>query len=208
MPTVTLADNFEDIYASSLHVFQISCGILVSFVVDLDSLHKPLLKFVELLINFYATLICRLIVENESSYIKKLMVIWFPLFMTAFRDEQWHTVYPADVVLFEGILVFYFKELRDMYHMKLFVDTDPDTRLARRGTLYNLYIYNIYESLNFCFVIWNLVINCKLSLYYCFTPSTLLNHKNFMYLRSQQQSILYILMTIIAYYRDIHYYNK
>ncbi|XP_048776368.1 uridine-cytidine kinase 2-like isoform X2 [Ostrea edulis] len=48
------------------------------------------------------------------------------------RDEQWHTVYPADVVLFEGILVFYFKELRDMYHMKLFVDTDPDTRLARR----------------------------------------------------------------------------
>lgn len=49
------------------------------------------------------------------------------------REEKWHTVYPADVVLFEGILVFYFKELRDMYHMKLFVDTDPDTRLARRG---------------------------------------------------------------------------
>lgn len=46
---------------------------------------------------------------------------------------MWHTVYPADVVLFEGILVFYFKELRDMYHMKLFVDTDPDTRLSRRG---------------------------------------------------------------------------
>lgn len=49
------------------------------------------------------------------------------------REEKWHTVYPADVVLFEGILVFYFKELRDMYHMKLFVDTDPDTRLSRRG---------------------------------------------------------------------------
>lgn len=41
-------------------------------------------------------------------------------------------VYPADVVLFEGILVFYFPELRDMFHMKLFVDTDPDTRLSRR----------------------------------------------------------------------------
>lgn len=53
-------------------------------------------------------------------------------YKTNAREEEWHTVYPADVVLFEGILVFYFKELRDMYHMKLFVDTDPDTRLSRR----------------------------------------------------------------------------
>lgn len=36
------------------------------------------------------------------------------------------------LVLFEGILVFYYPEVRDMFHMKLFVDTDPDTRLARR----------------------------------------------------------------------------
>lgn len=43
------------------------------------------------------------------------------------------TIYPADVVLFEGILVFYFQEIRDLFHMKLFVDTDSDTRLARRG---------------------------------------------------------------------------
>ena len=42
------------------------------------------------------------------------------------------TIYPADVVLFEGILVFYFPEIRDLFHMKLFVDTDSDTRLARR----------------------------------------------------------------------------
>ncbi|XP_058822824.1 uridine-cytidine kinase isoform X1 [Topomyia yanbarensis] len=41
-------------------------------------------------------------------------------------------IYPADVVLFEGILVFYFPEIRDLFHMKLFVDTDSDTRLARR----------------------------------------------------------------------------
>ena len=43
------------------------------------------------------------------------------------------TIYPADVVLFEGILVFYFPAIRDLFHMKLFVDTDSDTRLARRG---------------------------------------------------------------------------
>lgn len=43
------------------------------------------------------------------------------------------TVYPADVVLFEGILVFYPQKVRDMFHMKLFVDTDSDVRLSRRG---------------------------------------------------------------------------
>ena len=46
--------------------------------------------------------------------------------------EKTVTIYPADVVLFEGILVFYFPEIRELFHMKLFVDTDSDTRLARR----------------------------------------------------------------------------
>lgn len=46
--------------------------------------------------------------------------------------DQVTTIYPADVVLFEGILVFYFPKVRDLFHMKLFVDTDSDTRLARR----------------------------------------------------------------------------
>jgi len=42
-------------------------------------------------------------------------------------------VQPADVILYEGILVFYFKPLLDLFNVKLFVDTDADTRLARRG---------------------------------------------------------------------------
>lgn len=49
------------------------------------------------------------------------------------REEKWYIVYFVDVVLFEGILVFYFKEFRDMYYMKLFVDIDLDIRLVRRG---------------------------------------------------------------------------
>jgi len=36
------------------------------------------------------------------------------------------------VVLLEGILVFYFPELRNMFELKLFVDMEADTRLARR----------------------------------------------------------------------------
>lgn len=50
-----------------------------------------------------------------------------------FRKEEFVTVYPADVVLFEGILMFYSQDIRDLFQMKLFVDTDPDTRLSRRG---------------------------------------------------------------------------
>jgi len=48
------------------------------------------------------------------------------------REDEFVTIYPADVLLFEGILVFYFAEIRNFFHMKLFVDTDADTRLSRR----------------------------------------------------------------------------
>ncbi|XP_022127886.1 uridine-cytidine kinase isoform X1 [Pieris rapae] len=53
-------------------------------------------------------------------------------YVTNSISDRSHTIYPADVVLIEGILVFYFPEVRDLFHMKLFVDTDSDTRLARR----------------------------------------------------------------------------
>ncbi|EDO27777.1 predicted protein [Nematostella vectensis] len=46
-------------------------------------------------------------------------------------------IYPStDVILFEGILTLYFKEIRELLDMKLFVDTDSDTRLSRRGKSY------------------------------------------------------------------------
>jgi len=37
-----------------------------------------------------------------------------------------------DVVLFEGILTFYNPTIREMFDMKLFIDTDADSRLAKR----------------------------------------------------------------------------
>lgn len=49
------------------------------------------------------------------------------------RSADMVTIPPADVVLLEGILVLYDVQVRDLMHMKLFVDTDSDTRLARRG---------------------------------------------------------------------------
>merc|ERR1711936_1112464 len=54
-------------------------------------------------------------------------------FKTNSRVEgEFTVIHPSDVVLLEGILVFYYKEVRDLFDMKLFVDTDADTRLARR----------------------------------------------------------------------------
>ena len=48
------------------------------------------------------------------------------------KPGEFYEVPPVDVVLFEGVLIFYFPKVRDMFHMKLFVDTDSDTRLSRR----------------------------------------------------------------------------
>ena len=42
------------------------------------------------------------------------------------------TVEGAEVVLLEGLFVLYDEGLRDMLDMRIFVDTDADTRLARR----------------------------------------------------------------------------
>merc|ERR1739842_144118 len=45
---------------------------------------------------------------------------------------EFTSIYPSDVVMVEGILVFYFPNIRELFNLKLFVDTDADIRLARR----------------------------------------------------------------------------
>ncbi|XP_055697426.1 uridine-cytidine kinase isoform X1 [Phlebotomus papatasi] len=63
---------------------------------------------------------------------KKVEIPSYDYRSNSLRPERLITIYPVDVVMFEGILTFYFPEIRDLFHMKLFVDTDSDTRLARR----------------------------------------------------------------------------
>lgn len=63
---------------------------------------------------------------------KKVVINLYDYRTNSVSPNQSITIYPADVVLFEGILVFYFPKIRELFHMKLFVDTDSDTRLARR----------------------------------------------------------------------------
>ena len=48
------------------------------------------------------------------------------------RSNETVTIYPKNVIIVEGILIFENKELRDLMDIKIFVDTDADVRLCRR----------------------------------------------------------------------------
>jgi len=47
------------------------------------------------------------------------------------HDKTRH-VDPNPVIIVDGILIFYEKELRDMFDIKIYVDTDADVRILRR----------------------------------------------------------------------------
>lgn len=48
------------------------------------------------------------------------------------REEETLIVPPRPIVLCEGLLVLWFKPLRELFDLKLFVDEDSDLRLIRR----------------------------------------------------------------------------
>lgn len=53
-------------------------------------------------------------------------------FKTHSRLKECDTILAADIIIVEGILIFYTKDMLDLMDMKIFVDTDDDTRLVRR----------------------------------------------------------------------------
>ena len=53
-------------------------------------------------------------------------------FTTHSRLPQTDRMYGVDIVIVEGILLFYDKKVRDLLDLKIYVDTDSDLRLARR----------------------------------------------------------------------------
>jgi len=55
-------------------------------------------------------------------------------FTTYTRREITNRVEPRPVVLVEGILIFVEKHLRELFDMKIYIDTDPDIRFIRRLT--------------------------------------------------------------------------
>jgi uridine kinase len=61
------------------------------------------------------------------------------------RKEETEKIYPGDLIILEGHLIFTNQEVMDLLDLKVFIDTDDDVRLSRRvlkmskkGTLTNL----------------------------------------------------------------------
>jgi uridine kinase len=53
-------------------------------------------------------------------------------FTVHLRTNQTTHVEPAPIILVEGILIFAEAQLRNLFDVKIYVDTDPDIRLIRR----------------------------------------------------------------------------
>ncbi|HLE13682.1 MAG TPA: uridine kinase [Anaerolineales bacterium] len=63
---------------------------------------------------------------------------WHPIelpvydFRTHTRTDKTTTIYPQSILIVEGILIFAEPELRELFDVNIFVDTDPDIRFIRR----------------------------------------------------------------------------
>ena len=74
----------------------------------------------------------RLISDLED--LKAGKTVHVPVFDFAIHDrlEETRTVPPTKVILVEGMLIFENKALRNLFDIRLYVDTDADVRLLRR----------------------------------------------------------------------------
>ena len=71
---------------------------------------------------------------SHIELLKHRQVIDVPIydFSTHSRTDETFQVNPRGVIIVEGILIFVEPELRTLFDVKLFVDTDADIRLIRR----------------------------------------------------------------------------
>ncbi len=53
-------------------------------------------------------------------------------FATHSRMKETRNIEPKDILIVEGILIFAVEELRNLFDIKIFIDTDDDERLLRR----------------------------------------------------------------------------
>ena len=71
---------------------------------------------------------------NHINTLKEGKAIQKPIydFVYSVRSEETEIVEPSDVLLIEGIMVFVYPELLELFDMKIFVDTPDDIRFIRR----------------------------------------------------------------------------
>lgn len=53
-------------------------------------------------------------------------------FVSLERTDNFQNITPKDIIIVEGSLILYEKKLRDLFDIKVFIDTDSDIRLIRR----------------------------------------------------------------------------
>lgn len=66
-------------------------------------------------------------------------------FVTHQRDTRTTKLLGAEIIIIEGILIFYKNEITDLMDLKLFVDTEDDIRLVRRGNI-KIFLKKFYQS--------------------------------------------------------------
>src|SRR5512146_350602 len=95
--------------------------------------HLPYARRVEVNFDHPDSLESELMIQHILQ-LKEWQPIDLPVydFTTHSRTSQTIRVEPQRVILVEGILIFAEKELRELFDVKIFVDTDPDIRLIRR----------------------------------------------------------------------------
>lgn len=71
---------------------------------------------------------------RDLQQLKRGQAIEMPIYdyVAYARKAHTTTVQPHEVILVEGLLVLYYPELRDLFDLKVYVETDSDERLIRR----------------------------------------------------------------------------
>lgn len=97
-----------------------------------DNSHLPLEERLEMNFDHPNALEFELLVEHIKQ-LKQGSSIQMPIYsyLTCTRSPETIPVYPKDVIIVEGILIFANQELRNLFDIKVFVDADADDRLIR-----------------------------------------------------------------------------
>jgi uridine kinase len=98
-----------------------------------DLSHLPLVERAAINFDHPDSLDTPLLVEHVRA-LKASKPVAIPIydFKTYCRMPETLPLAPQPVILVEGILIFVEKELRDIFDVKIFVDTDADIRMIRR----------------------------------------------------------------------------
>jgi uridine kinase len=98
-----------------------------------DMVNLPLKKRAKVNYDHPDSLESELLVE-QIKQLKRGNTIYMPVydFTTHSRKQETITINPQPVILVDGILIFVEKDLRKLFDVKIFVDTDADLRFIRR----------------------------------------------------------------------------